>query len=47
MAEPIKRILITGANGLIGNLVFASLASQPGLYKPYGLVRRLEPSRRV
>ena len=47
MAKQINKVLITGANGLIGNLVFASLASQPDLYEPYGLVRRLEPSRRV
>jgi len=47
MAEPIQKVLITGANGLIGNLVYAALAAQPGRYAPYGLVRRKEPSMRV
>ncbi len=47
MAEQIQKVLITGANGLIGNLVYAALASQPDRYVPYGLVRRREPSIRV
>jgi nucleoside-diphosphate-sugar epimerase len=42
-----KKVLITGAHGLIGNLVYAHLAMQPGLYDVYGLVRRLQPSSRV
>ena len=30
-----QKILITGANGLVGNLVFAHLAEQPGVYWYY------------
>jgi len=42
-----KKILITGANGLIGNLVYAHLDSQPDKYIPFGMARRREPSARV
>jgi NAD+ dependent glucose-6-phosphate dehydrogenase len=34
-----KRILITGAYGLIGNLLYTHLAAQPERYQPYGLAR--------
>jgi nucleoside-diphosphate-sugar epimerase len=42
-----KKILVTGAHGLIGNLVYARLAAQPEAYEPYGMVRRLQPSPRA
>ncbi len=42
-----KRVLITGANGLIGNLVYSHLNSLPDLYIPFGMTRRREPSARV
>ena len=41
------RVLRTGANGLIGNLVVAHLAADPARYTPYGTARRLDPSQRV
>ena len=41
------KVLITGANGLIGNLVFAHLAAQPEHYEPYGTARRAQPSERI
>lgn len=41
------RVLITGAYGLIGNLVYARLASQPDAYQAYGMVRRTQHSRRI
>jgi nucleoside-diphosphate-sugar epimerase len=41
------RVLITGAYGLIGNLVYARLAAQPEAYEAYGLVRNTQPSRRA
>ncbi|MBA3946302.1 MAG: NAD(P)-dependent oxidoreductase [Herpetosiphonaceae bacterium] len=41
------RVLVTGAYGLIGNLVYARLAAQPDLYDVYGMVRRLAPSDRA
>ena len=49
MTEPAgpKKILITGAHGLIGNLVYTHLASQPDQYDPYGMVRRSVPSIRA
>ena len=34
------RVLITGAYGLIGNLVYAHLAAQPAAYAVYGMVER-------
>jgi nucleoside-diphosphate-sugar epimerase len=47
MAEQLQKVLITGANGLIGNLLYAALAARPDRYAQYGLVRRTAPSRRV
>ena len=41
------RVLITGAYGLIGNVVYARLAQNPDLYDVYGLARRRHPSKRV
>lgn len=40
-------VLITGANGLIGNLVYAHLATLPELYSPFGNARRRQTSDRV
>jgi nucleoside-diphosphate-sugar epimerase len=40
-------ILVTGAYGLIGNLVYAWLAAQPAAYAVYGLTRDTEPSVRA
>jgi NAD+ dependent glucose-6-phosphate dehydrogenase len=39
-----RKVLVTGANGLIGNLVFARLATQPDSYEPYAMLRHLRPS---
>jgi NAD+ dependent glucose-6-phosphate dehydrogenase len=49
MVAEIKKlnVLITGANGLIGNLVYAHLAAQPELYQAYGSARRQQPSSRL
>jgi nucleoside-diphosphate-sugar epimerase len=41
------KVLITGANGLIGNLVYARLVAQPEAYDAYAMVRRLQPSARA
>ena len=40
-------VLVTGAYGLIGNLVYARLAAQPELYAVSGLARDREPSARA
>ncbi len=46
--QPSKQnILITGAYGLIGNLVYARLDTQPDRYTTYGMVRRSEASART
>jgi nucleoside-diphosphate-sugar epimerase len=45
-SSPLK-VLITGAYGLIGNLVYARLAAQPAAYDTYGMVRRVQPSARI
>jgi nucleoside-diphosphate-sugar epimerase len=42
-----RTILITGAYGLIGNLLYARLASQNEVFEPYGLVRHKQPSLRM
>ena len=42
-----KKVVITGAYGLIGNLVYAHLAAQPRLYTVYGTARRRQPSTRI
>jgi nucleoside-diphosphate-sugar epimerase len=46
LPSPVK-VLVTGAYGLIGNIVFAHLATQPSRYETYGMVRRLQPSARA
>jgi NAD+ dependent glucose-6-phosphate dehydrogenase len=40
-------VLVTGAYGLIGNLVYARLAAQPESYDAYGMVRHMQPSART
>jgi uronate dehydrogenase len=44
---PPKKILITGAYGLIGNLSYGHLAQNPQDYDVYGLDRQPQPSRRL
>lgn len=43
----ILKVLITGANGLIGNLVFANLAGRQDTFEPYGSARREQSSSRI
>jgi nucleoside-diphosphate-sugar epimerase len=43
----VKKILITGAYGLIGNLVFGHLSRQPERYEVFGLDRYRQPSSRI
>ncbi len=40
-------MLITGAHGLIGNLLYARLDAQPARYMPYGSARRIDASLRA
>jgi nucleoside-diphosphate-sugar epimerase len=42
-----KSVLITGAYGLVGNIVYRRLAANPDRYDVYGLVRRRAPSARI
>lgn len=42
-----KKVLITGAYGLIGNIVYGCLAENSEAYDVYGLARRHHPSDRV
>lgn len=46
MTKPL-RVLVTGAYGLIGNLVFANLARQAERYVVFGTSRRTTPSKRT
>ena len=41
------RILVTGAYGFLGNLLYAHLVSSPDRNEVFGLVRRQEPSARA
>ncbi len=41
------KVLITGATGLVGNIVYARLAAQPERYDVYGSARRLRASARA
>lgn len=43
----LKKVLITGVYGLIGNIVYARLAKKPEQYDVYGLARRRSPSDRL
>jgi nucleoside-diphosphate-sugar epimerase len=42
-----KKVLITGVYGLIGNVVYRELLKYPNLYDVYGLSRRNAPSERI
>jgi len=42
-----KPVLITGAYGLIGNLLYAHLAAQPERYDVFGLAKSVQPSART
>lgn len=42
-----QKVLITGAYGLIGSVVYDRLSAQPDTYEVYGLARRRHPSERV
>ena len=42
-----RRVLVTGAYGLIGNILFTRLESRTEVFEPYGMVRRLQPSSRI
>jgi NAD+ dependent glucose-6-phosphate dehydrogenase len=42
-----KKVIITGAYGLIGNLVYGHMAAQPERYDMYAMVRRIKPSVRI
>ena len=42
-----RKVLITGAYGLVGNVVYGHLAQDPKAYDVYGLARRRRPSDRV
>jgi NAD+ dependent glucose-6-phosphate dehydrogenase len=42
-----RKVLITGAYGLVGNVVYGHLARDPEAYDVYGLARRRHPSDRV
>lgn len=41
------KVLITGAHGLIGNLVYTRLATKPQQYDVYGMARDQQPSHSV
>jgi len=43
----LKKILITGAYGLLGNALYRHLASQPEKYEVFGLDKRRGPSERT
>jgi NAD+ dependent glucose-6-phosphate dehydrogenase len=42
-----RKVLITGAYGLVGNVVYGHLAQDPEAYDVYGTARRRHPSERV
>ncbi|MCS7059763.1 MAG: NAD(P)-dependent oxidoreductase [Anaerolineae bacterium] len=41
------KVLVTGATGLVGNIVYARLAAQPERYDVYASARRARPSARA
>jgi NAD+ dependent glucose-6-phosphate dehydrogenase len=43
----VKKILVTGVYGLIGNLVYRHLANYPEVYEVYGTARRRQHSDRL
>jgi NAD+ dependent glucose-6-phosphate dehydrogenase len=42
-----RKVLITGAYGLVGNVVYGHLAQDPEAYDVYGTARRRHPSDRI
>ena len=44
--SPMK-VLVTGVNGLVGNVVYGHLAARPDAYQMYGLARRRGSSARI
>ncbi len=44
---PALRVLVTGAYGLVGNVIYRKLAQSPAAYDVYGLARRQQPSDRL
>jgi NAD+ dependent glucose-6-phosphate dehydrogenase len=42
-----KKVLVTGAYGLVGNVIYRELAQSPELYDVYALARRRQPSVRL
>ena len=42
-----RKILITGAYGLVGNLIFNHLSQEPDAYEVFGLDRSPNPSNRI
>jgi len=43
----LKKVLITGAYGLVGNVAYRRLIQEPALYDVYGLARRRQRSDRL
>jgi nucleoside-diphosphate-sugar epimerase len=43
----LKRVLVTGVQGLVGNVVYGALAQSPDRFDVYGLARRRQPSKRL
>ena len=43
----VKHVLVTGAYGLIGGIIYSHLQAQPASYTAYALARRRHPSERV
>ncbi len=43
----LQKILVTGVHGLIGNVVYRTLAQAPDRFDAYGLARRRQPSERI
>jgi hypothetical protein len=42
----VTRVLVTGAYGLIGGIIYSHLQAQPEQYEAYALARRRYPSER-
>jgi len=43
----LKKVLVTGVHGLVGNIVYRALAQAPDRFDAYGLARRRQPSKRI
>ena len=44
---PSKKVLITGVNGLVGNIIYRKLLESPEAHDVYGLSRRRVASDRI